>query len=133
MQSSAMCWPTRHGDSTLTKTAPITGISGQKSVSQAHYKYYVFVRPERLASGWTRDCIIAEINARHIPCFVGSCSESILRPRFDGTEFRSASPLETTRQLAETTLLFLLHPTLAERDTPDTRHVGSQVMALASR
>src|SRR3546814_10951043 len=35
----------------------------------AFYKYYVYVRPENLASGWSRDQIVTEIGKRGIPCF----------------------------------------------------------------
>ena len=34
----------------------------------AHYKCYVYVKPERLAPGWNRDRIIEAINAEGVPC-----------------------------------------------------------------
>ena len=42
------------------------------------YKCYVFVAPDRLAEGWSRDRILQEISARGVPCFSGSCSEVYL-------------------------------------------------------
>ncbi|MEZ5482016.1 MAG: DegT/DnrJ/EryC1/StrS aminotransferase family protein [Porticoccaceae bacterium] len=33
-------------------------------IDHANYKYYVFVKPEQLAEGWSRDRIIEEINTR---------------------------------------------------------------------
>ena len=39
------------------------------------YKCYVFVNPDQLPEGWTRDRIISEISAEGIPCLQGSCSE----------------------------------------------------------
>ncbi len=47
-------------------------------VGHSYYKYYAFVRPERLKQGWSRDRIMAEINERGVPCFSGSCSEIYL-------------------------------------------------------
>lgn len=44
-------------------------------IEHAVYKCYVFVEPEQLAKGWSRDHIIAELVARGVPCFSGSCSE----------------------------------------------------------
>ena len=41
-------------------------------IGHAGYKAYVFVRPEQLREGWSRDRIMEEINARNIPCFSGS-------------------------------------------------------------
>ncbi|MDO4998502.1 MAG: DegT/DnrJ/EryC1/StrS aminotransferase family protein, partial [Neisseria sp.] len=51
----------------------------------AQYKFYAFVRPEKLQAGWTRDKIIAELNALGCPCFQGSCSEVYLEKAFDNT------------------------------------------------
>ena len=48
-------------------------------VGHSYYKYYAFVRPERLKKGCDRDRIVAELTARGVPCFSGSCSEIYLR------------------------------------------------------
>jgi len=48
----------------------------------AYYKYYVFVRPEKLRQGWDRDRIMNAIVAEGIPCFSGSCSEIYLEKAF---------------------------------------------------
>src|SRR3546814_2165278 len=50
----------------------------------AAYKCYVFVEPDMLAEGWTRDRIAQEINERGVPCYQGSCSEVYLEKAFDG-------------------------------------------------
>src|SRR5690606_4633162 len=59
----------------------------------AAYKCYVFVEPDQLAEGWTRDRIIQEITASGVPCYQGSCSEVYLEKAFDGTGWRPAQPL----------------------------------------
>ena len=41
----------------------------------AWYRFYTFVRPERLGPDWTRDRILTDLNARGVSCFAGSCSE----------------------------------------------------------
>ena len=53
----------------------------------AHYKCYVYVRPERLAAGWSRDRIVEEINKLGVPCYQGSCSEVYLEKAFDETGY----------------------------------------------
>src|SRR3546814_18758156 len=78
----------------------------------AAYKCYVFVEPEQLAQGWNRDRIVQEINARGVPCYQGSCSEVYLERAFDGTDWRPAQPLPVAPELGETSLMFLVQPTL---------------------
>ncbi|TWX54044.1 DegT/DnrJ/EryC1/StrS family aminotransferase [Colwellia hornerae] len=82
-------------------------------MEHANYKYYVFVKPEFLAYGWDRDRIIAEINALDVPCMQGSCSEVYLEKAFDNTGFRPEKRLLVARELGNTSLMFLVHPTLA--------------------
>jgi hypothetical protein len=82
-------------------------------IGHAYYKYYVFVRPEVLHSGWTRDRIMETINAQGIPCFSGSCSEIYLEKAFP-LEWRPQERLGVARELGETSLMFLVHPTLTE-------------------
>lgn len=83
-------------------------------IEHAEYKHYVFVNPEFLKDGWTRDRIIEELMEKGIPCFQGSCSEVYLEKAFDGTPWRPSQYLKNARQLGETSLMFLVHPTLTE-------------------
>ena len=97
----------------------------------AHYKCYVQVVPERLAAGWTRDRIIEAIVAEGVPCFQGSCSEVYLEKAFDDTGWRPAERLPVARELGETSLMFLVHPTLTEAEMNKTCAVIEQVLAQA--
>ncbi len=81
-------------------------------IKHAHYKCYVFVVPERLPEGWTRDRIIDEINTKGIPCYSGSCSEVYLEKAFDNTGWRPHKSLPNAKALGETSLMFLVHPSL---------------------
>lgn len=101
-------------------------------IEHAAYKCYVFVSPEQLADGWDRDRIVAEINERGVPCFQGSCSEVYLEKAFDGTGFRPAEPLPVARELGETSLMFLVHPTLTQAEMDKTCAVLREVVELAS-
>jgi dTDP-4-amino-4,6-dideoxygalactose transaminase len=82
-------------------------------IGNSYYKYYIFVRPEVLRPGWTRDLIIEAINAKGIPCFSGSCSEIYLEKAFP-PEWCPRERLAVSRELGETSLMFLVHPTLTE-------------------
>ena len=99
----------------------------------AHYKAYVFVRPERLAEGWSRDRIMAEIDAAGVPCYSGSCSEVYLEKAFDNTGWRPAERLPVARELGETSLMFLVHPTLTPAEVERTCAVLVEVMRRAAR
>lgn len=97
----------------------------------AHYKYYVFVRPEKLRRAWDRDRIITEINRAGVPCFSGSCSEVYLEKAFDGTGWRPDPRLPVAKELGETSLLFLVHPTLTEKEIELTCSVLTEVCRRA--
>lgn len=102
-------------------------------VGHGYYKYYAFVRPERLKAGWSRDRIMAEVSARGIPCLSGSCSEVYLEKAFDGTGFRPAERLPVARELGETSLMFLVHPTLTDVAMRETGEVVGDVVRMATR
>ncbi|MCB1661718.1 MAG: DegT/DnrJ/EryC1/StrS aminotransferase family protein [Pseudomonadales bacterium] len=89
-------------------------------IDHANYKYYVFVSSAELAEGWSRDRIIEEINACGVPCMQGSCSEVYLEKAFDNTDFRPSSRLQVAKELGETSLMFMVHPTLTEANMATT-------------
>lgn len=98
---------------------------------RSYYRYYVFVRPEALASGWTRDRVMQAINAEGIPCQSGSCGEMYLEKAFP-ENWRPCTRLPVARELGETSLMFLVHQTLTEADILDTCRAVQKVMAVAA-
>ncbi|HDR1858568.1 DegT/DnrJ/EryC1/StrS family aminotransferase [Pasteurella multocida] len=82
----------------------------------AAYKCYVQVNSKTLPQGWDRDRIMQHINALGVPCYSGSCSEVYLEKAFAHTTWRPNKRLENAKQLGETSLMFLVHPTLTESD-----------------
>ncbi|UCR83489.1 DegT/DnrJ/EryC1/StrS family aminotransferase [Pseudomonas chlororaphis] len=103
----------------------------EPDIIHAAYKCYVFVDPLRLAKGWSRDRIIAEIVSRGVPCYSGSCSEVYLEKAFEGTEWRPVTRLPIALELGETSLMFLVHPTLTEVEMEKTCLILEEVMRLA--
>lgn len=101
-------------------------------IVHAGYKCYVFVEPNELGEGWNRDRILEEIASRGVPCFSGSCSEVYLEKAFDGTGWRPAERLPVARELGETSLMFLAHPTLTAAEVEKTCSVLEQVMISAA-
>ena len=92
-------------------------------IEHAAYKCYVFVR----GGVELRDKIMTEIKKKGVPCFSGSCSEVYLEKAFDNTGFRPKERLPVARELGEVSLMFLVHPTLTEKEIEKTCNVLTKV------
>lgn len=102
-------------------------------IGHAYYRFYVYVRPEMLKPDWNRDRIMVEINEAGIPCTVGSCSEVYLEKSFEQAGLQPLQRLPVAKELGETSLAFLVHPTLDEEHMQDTAQVVAKVMQKARR
>ncbi|SEK49375.1 DegT/DnrJ/EryC1/StrS family aminotransferase [Halomonas daqiaonensis] len=100
-------------------------------IEHAAYKCYLFVEPEQLIEGWGRDRIQQAMVERGVPCFSGSCSEVYREMAFDGTGWRPEQPLPVAKELGETSLMFLCHPTLTNAEIDKTCEVLQEVMEEA--
>jgi len=101
-------------------------------IEHAAYKCYLYVEPEQLKSGWNRNRIMDAINQAGVPCYSGSCSEVYLEKAFDHTGWRPEERLPVARELGETSLMFLVHPTLTDREINLTCEVLAEVMKKAA-
>ena len=132
-------WKSRRTEIALTitshlqKHAVVRAPSIPDYAEHAYYRLYAFVEPEYLGSGWSRDRIIDEIVARGVPCMHGSQSEVYLERAFDGTGWCPAERLSVARELGETGLAFLVHPTLTAAEVNKTCSVIDEVLSAASR
>ena len=95
--------------------------------THAYYKLYVYVEPQNLPKGWSRDRIIESINQLDVPCFSGSASEVYLEKAFDNTGLRPDPRLPIAKQLGETSVMFLVHPTLTTAEIEKTIQVINDV------
>lgn len=102
-------------------------------IGHAYYKYYVFLRPEMLKSDWDRDRIVAELTERGVPCFTGSCSEIYLEKAFDKVPTKPKQRLPVAKELGETSLMFLVHPTLNEEYMKEVAHEIQDVLKIATK
>jgi dTDP-4-amino-4,6-dideoxygalactose transaminase len=102
-------------------------------IGHAYYKFYAFVRPELLADGWSRDRIMLEINAAGVPCSTGSCSEIYLEKAFTDRGWGPSARLPVARALGETSLMFMVHPTLSDAAIEKTASITREVIARATR
>ena len=101
-------------------------------IEHAAYKCYVFVELNELRKGWSRDKIIKEINKLSIPCYSGACPEVYMEKAFDNTRFRPKQRLVHAKELGETSLMFLVHPTLTKNEIKQTCNAITSVMNSAA-
>lgn len=103
-----------------------------EGMTHAYYRQYAYVRPEGLKAGWSRDRIVTELNALGVQVLHGSCSEIYLEKAFDNTPWRPSRRLPVARELGETSLMFLTHPTLTDAELERTVEAVNQIMSSAS-
>ncbi len=101
-------------------------------IEHAAYKCYVFIKLKELKKGWDRNKVLKEINKQSVPCYTGACSEVYLEKAFDNTGFRPKERLVNAKELGESSLVFLVHPTLSKDEIQQTCNAITSVMNLAT-
>jgi hypothetical protein len=130
-------WVTRRRANVSILTDAFSQLKGlriaqpQPEIQHAYYKYYAFVRPERLRLDWSRDRIMAAICEKGVPCFSGSCSEIYLEKAFP-SEWKPDRRLPVAKELGETSLMLLVHPTLSVSDMREVANVVTDVIKEAT-
>jgi dTDP-4-amino-4,6-dideoxygalactose transaminase len=131
------CWTERRRRNAELLEAGFSAIEGLRitstpeDVGHAYYKYYVFIEPEKLRADWPVIRIIEAINAEGIPCFGGSCAEIYRERAFEERGWGRQQPLPVARMLGETSLMFLVHPTLDDATMADTVAAVGKVLRVA--
>ena len=109
-----------------------TGICPTQECRHAWYRAYLFVRLDRLADGWSRDRLVAELQGTGVPCMQGSCSEIYRESAFDGHASRPAKSLPIAKQLGEASVAFLVHPTIDEAAMTDIAKATVDIISKAT-
>jgi len=82
----------------------------------SRYRYYCYIKKEFFKPGWNRSKIIKLIKESNFPAFSGSCSEIYLEKSIIQTSnIDQNQRLPIAKQLGETSLAFLIHPTITEQ------------------
>jgi hypothetical protein len=103
------------------------------TIGHAYYRYYAFLEPAQLKPEWNPLRIIEAVNAEGIPCFPGSCSEIYREKAFIDAGLGPAQRLQMAKKLGETSLAFLVHPTLNADDMHDTAAAVIKVLRVAAQ
>ena len=104
-------------------------------IDHAGYKCYVFV-DEKTVQGdvaAVRDSIMNAMVAGGVPCFSGSCSEVYLEKAFTDLALGPEERLPVAKALGESSLMFLVHPTLAAEEIAKTCNALKKVMERVGR
>lgn len=107
-------------------------------VYHSYYKYYVFIKPDELKDPWDRDSVVKELNNRGIPCNYGICPEIYLEQVFENCSYKidgskkdkNFSCLPVAKQLGETSMMFMVHPTL---DVKSIHYVIDQIKMVMEK
>lgn len=83
-------------------------------IGHSYYKFYIYIIPDANKPWWSRDHIMEDCKERGIPCFSGCCSEIYLEKAFRDSGLQPTDRLVVAKELGETSLMFLVHPTLSE-------------------
>jgi dTDP-4-amino-4,6-dideoxygalactose transaminase len=82
----------------------------------AFYKLYAYLSPDKIVGEWSRDMLVERLVELGAPCYQGSCSEAYLEKAFKNSGLAPVERLSNARQLGETSLMFLVHPSLTDED-----------------
>jgi dTDP-4-amino-4,6-dideoxygalactose transaminase len=117
-------------DARLAAVEGLRVVNPPPHIRHAYYKYYTYVEPERLRPDWSRDRIMVAVAERGVSCGSGSCPEVYLEDAFPA-ELRPRERLPVARELGETSLMFLVDPTVSADDVSRACDVVAEVMAEA--
>lgn len=100
-------------------------------MEHAAYKCYIFIETTFLNPNWSRNKIVNEINKLGVPCYTGSCPEMYLEKAFVDSNLAPKERLPNAKHLGETSLMFLVHPTLTDEEIDTTSRVITDVLQKA--
>lgn len=131
-------WTTQRQGHAAVLTRAVEGLASFRvpappaGSEHAYYRWYGYVEPEALRPDWTRDRVLSELVGRGVPAFSGSCSE-IYRELAFPPALRPERPHPIARELGDTSVALLVHPTLTAEQIGRNADVLRTVVAEATR
>lgn len=105
----------------------------KNSLTHAWYKFYVYLKPELFLPDWNREKVIGAINQKGYPAFTGSCSEIYLEKSLKKLGFAPMERLVNAKKLGETSIAFLVHPTISEKQMQEYSCQVRDILNMAKR
>ena len=103
-----------------------------KSVKHAWYKFYAYIKEDKLSKDWSRDRIINTLTEAGFPVFVGSCGEIYMEKCFKKLNMQPSKRLNNARNLGETSLSFLVDPLISIEEMHEYAENIKNVLKSAS-
>tara|TARA_Y100000589_G_scaffold164885_1_gene156706 strand:- start:1331 stop:2503 length:1173 start_codon:yes stop_codon:yes gene_type:complete len=103
------------------------------NIKHAWYKLYIYINKDYLKKGWSRDLILTEINEKGYPAGSGSCGELYLEKAFQDNGFRKFKTLTNAKELGETSIMLLIHPTITNDEINNYAECIRYVLLKASK
>ncbi|ABA88776.1 aminotransferase, AHBA_syn family [Syntrophotalea carbinolica DSM 2380] len=102
-------------------------------MEHAYYKYYGFLCPDHLQAAWNRHRILQAFEELGVPGLTGTCGEIYLEKAFKDAGLGPLERLPNARHLNDTSLMFLVHPTLKSEDITMMAERIKKVLTKACR
>ena len=118
-------------ESTLSKFNFVRKINKPKYIKHSYYRYYAFIEQKKLNKNWNRDKIIFELNKLNINAFHGSCPEIYLEKPFNKNKYKPNKRLINAKILGQTSIAFLVHPNISEKEILYTCKMITKVFTKA--
>ncbi|MCW5589286.1 MAG: DegT/DnrJ/EryC1/StrS aminotransferase family protein [Legionellales bacterium] len=99
----------------------------------AYYKYYLFIRPEKLKATWSRDSILEKITQQNISAFSGICPEIYLENAFIDNKLSPSQRYPNAKLLGETSIMLLVHPTLTHQHISHQAEIIKSILSDAAQ
>ena len=97
------------------------------------YKFYAYLNLNALRADYNREKIIDKINSKKIFCQTGGCSEIYLEKAFENKDYKPKKRLKNAKKLTETSLMFLIHPTISKKKILQNANQVRRIIINATR
>ena len=104
-----------------------------ENIKHAWYKFYIYLKEELLAEGWSRQRILSEMAFAGYPALTGTCSEIYLEKCFKELDLNPKERLPVAKELGETSLMLLVHPTIDEKQIQEYASTLKKILIRATR
>ena len=84
--------------------------------SHAYYKYYVYLKIDKIKKSWSRDRVVNSLNEIGLPCGSGACPEVYMEDAYKHISKNPHTRLPNAKKLGEESLMLLVHPTLTDEE-----------------